>query len=187
MCPETRFITPVYSCDFYLFNNKNQVACPDLSDFLAADVWSYEHQADLGLLFSAGPVFENTECVVVNIESVRLFWGFVEAAGQTTHRSASVHTPASHPRSSSYSLLSSESLCRAAQTHITHMKFSQINHFKLQPLLYCIFIPFISHTFRQPSFVPFLNKIIENTKLIYQLRQIYRFFCSCYSCFYWFT
>lgn len=107
----------MYSCDF----NKNQIASPDLSDFLAADVLSYEHQADFGLLFSAGPVFEDTERVVVNRESVRLGSGPVEAAGRTTRSSASVHTPASHPRSSSYSLLSSESLCRSAQTHITHM------------------------------------------------------------------
>lgn len=123
--------TCVYSCDCYLFNNKNQVACPDLSDFLAADVWSFEHQADFG------PVFENTECVAVSSESVRLFWGFVEAAGQTTRRSASVHTPASQPRSSSSSLLSSESLCRAAQTHYTHEVQSDC-FIRVNCNLYCI-------------------------------------------------
>lgn len=84
----------VYSCDFYIFNSKNRMASPDLSEFLAPDVC---------MVFSVGPVvFENT---------VRL------GSGRRTRSSESVHTPASHPRPSSYSLLSSRSLC---QTHITN-------------------------------------------------------------------
>lgn len=91
----TLYHTCVCSCDFYIFNSKNRMASPDLSDFLAADVCWYEHQADVLV------VFENT---------VRL------GSGRRTRSSASAHTPASHPRPSSYSLLSSQSLC---QTHIT--------------------------------------------------------------------
>lgn len=159
--------TCVYSCDFSLFNNKNQIASPDLSDFLAADVWSYEHQADFGLLFSAGPVFENTERVVVNSESVRLGSGSVEAAGRTTRSSASVHTPASHPGSSSYSLLSSESLCRSAQTHITH-KFNQTVltslHLTLQPLLYCILTHLCHILLYSPAFYLFWKNWLKTLK-----------------------
>lgn len=113
----------VYSCGFYIFNSKNRMASPDLSDFLAADVCWYEHQADVCMVFSVGPVvFENT---------VRL------GSGRRTRSSASVHTPASHPRPSSYSLLSSQSLC---QTHITNIQenytlFLVFNYsFTLQPL-----------------------------------------------------
>lgn len=150
--------TCVYSCDFSLFNNKNQMASPDLSDFLAADVWSYERQADFGLLFSAGPVFENTERAVVNRESVRLGSGPVEAAGRTTRSSASVHTPASHPGSSSYSLLNSESLCRSAQTHIRQLW----HHITLQPLLYCHLLHLYHILLYSPALFLFLKKVIEN-------------------------
>lgn len=88
----------MYSCNFSLFSH---IASPDLSDFLAADVRSFD-QADFGLLFSAGPVFENIERVVLNSESVLLGPGSVGPAGRTTRSSASVHTPASHPGSSSH-------------------------------------------------------------------------------------